>query len=379
MIVAQWLAELSDAGLETYFQAWPAGDAHRLLVFLPESEIGNIPHLQAHARAKGIAMAGAMFPQLLVDDRLVAAGAILIRIAGAPPPAILTGVSGDVAGTADALTAHVDRHLGADDTAALLCVFDAMVPNIATHLDAWYLVQANRLRYVGVNAGNERFTPAPCLFDGDRFVGDGVLLQLLPGHPGAVLEHGFATPSTLITATSSEGNRIVQIDWRPALEVYSALIHERHGIVVDKETFYTHATHFPFGIVRADGEMLIRIPVALAEDGSIVCVGEIPPNSILALLDAHNDLAPIPDSLAGDMAELAPGADGGDALLFYCAGRRLYMGERLTDELEAFCRHAHTPHLYGAVSLGEIGGAHGGGYPLFHNATVVALPCLHRR
>jgi len=34
--------------------------------------------------------------------------------------------------------------------------------------------------------------------------------------------------------------------------------------------------HFPFGIIRANHEVLVRIPVALEEDGSLFCVGEVP-------------------------------------------------------------------------------------------------------
>ncbi|HLO77291.1 MAG TPA: FIST C-terminal domain-containing protein, partial [Magnetospirillum sp.] len=358
MISTRWLPSLAQAELDRFFAQWTGG---HLIALLPDCEGAAVPVLQERCRQAGIALAGALFPALLVDDRLENRGAVLLSITGAPPPRLITGIAADVAAATRRLEAYVNANLGDDDTAALLCVFDAMVPNIGTHLDAWYLNLANRVRYLGVNAGNERFAPAPCLFDGDTFAGDGVLVQLLPGHPGGALHHGFVTPPNLITATSSDGNRIVQIDWQPALEVYSGLIRERHGIVVNRENFYTHATHFPFGIVRADGEMLVRIPVALADDDSIVCVGEIPPNSVLALLDARNDLNSIPEGLADELAECAPDCRGADLLAFYCAGRRMYMGERIHQELAEIAHRAQAPHLVGALSLGEIGGARSGG------------------
>ena len=64
----------------------------------------------------------------------------------------------------------------------------------------------------------------PCLFDGERCLADGVLLQLLPRHPGAFLEHCYGVPEQVITATSAQGNRIVQIDWQPALERYREIM-----------------------------------------------------------------------------------------------------------------------------------------------------------
>ena len=69
--------------------------------------------------------------------------------------------------------------LGAsEDEATLFCIFDALVFNIATHLDAWYLALADRVHYAGVNAGSERFVPINCLFDNERSIAGGVLLQL---------------------------------------------------------------------------------------------------------------------------------------------------------------------------------------------------------
>ncbi|HET7775140.1 MAG TPA: FIST C-terminal domain-containing protein, partial [Azospira sp.] len=282
--------------------------------------------------------------------------------------------AGAVDSLAGRLADFVERQLGESDTeATLFCVFDALVPNIATHLDAWYLALADRVHYAGVNAGSESFVSIPCLFDNERCIADGVLLQLLPGHAGAILEHGFPVPEQVITATSASGNRIVQIDWRPALEVYREMMASQYGVAIDRDNFYTYAVHFPFGILRADGEVLVRIPVALDEAGGIFCVGEIPPNSVLTLLDARSAagqaVPPLASLLRGQAREAA------EFLLFYCAGRRMHMGEEgMAGELAELARQCGQSRLFGAISLGEIGAATCGGYPLFHNATLVGIP-----
>lgn len=375
MCSVRWLANLDRANVEAAL-AELRGRPGSLLALLPDCERAAVPLLQECARAAGMALAGAVFPELLVDDRLDLPGALLLHFPDAPPPLLADQVGGEagIAATANRLAAYVDQYLAADGEASLLCVFDALVPNIATHLDAWYLRLANRVRYTGINAGNEAFTAAPCLFDAERFIGDGVLFQLLNGHPGARLDHGFAAPETVVAATSAEGNRIVQIDWRPALEVYAELMRSQYGIQLGPENFYTYAVHFPFGIVRADGEVLVRIPVALGEDGSIVCVGEIPANSILTLLDARNCGQSTPETLAAELKQCAQ-IEGEDLVVFYCAGRRLHKGGAVAAELAELARRTGARHLYGALSLGEIGGARSGGYPLFHNAAVVGLPC----
>jgi hypothetical protein len=321
-----------------------------------------------------MALGGGIFPELLVAGREERRGAILLRLNHAPPPLLLDAVqqAGGEAGLAEQVQAFVERSLPEEQDAALFCLFDALVPNIATLLDACYLRLADRVRYVGVNAGSETFRSIPCLFDGERCVANGLLLQLLPEHPGGSLEHGFAAPDDVITATSATGNCIVQIDWRPALDVYRELMLGRYGVAIDRDNFYTHAVHFPFAILRADGEVLVRIPVGLDERGGIFCVGEIPPNSVLALLDARQGIGRAATALA---AMIQAGPTGDCLLTFYCAGRRMHTGAAaMSVELQELAAGLPGIPTLGALSLGEIGGSRAGGYPLFHNAALVGVP-----
>lgn len=373
------LNELTPTGVAGVIDEWrQAGVAFHVLALVPEAEKARVGELQRLCRAAGVALGGGMFPQLLVGGRLQDKGAVLLRVAGAPPPLLIENIGANVDGASAAAIGYVEANVGAAPDAALFCMFDALVPNIATHLDSWYLALADCVRYFGVNAGNERFVAEPCLFDAERFVADAVLLQFLPDHPGACLEHGYRVPEQAITATAANGNSIVQIDWRPALDVYRDIMLTQYGVVIDGDNFYTHAVHFPFGILRADGEVLVRIPVALGSGGEIVCVGEIPPNAVLTLLDARAGSGVAATALAAKMARHGAGAAGGDLLLFYCAGRRMHVGDGIGAELAAVAAATAAHQVAGALSLGEIGGAHTDGYPLFHNATLVAVPWSRR-
>lgn len=372
----RYLEAPTGQALEAVLAAWHESlPGYSVLALVAEASAEAVPLLQAACRSAGVSLAGAVFPALLQEDGALPRGVVLLPLHGAPPPLLVEGVSRAeaVAPLASRLAAYVDAQLDDDTEATLFCIFDALVPNIATHLDAWYLALADRVHYAGVNAGSERFVAIPCLFDQERCIADGVLLQFLPGHQGAVLEHGFQVPEQVITATSASGNRIVQIDWRPALEVYGEMMASQYGVSIDRDNFYTYAVHFPFGILRADGEVLVRIPVALDEGGGIICVGEIPPNSVLTLLDARSGAERCVPQLAASLAAMP--RSGADLLLFYCAGRRMHMGPAGMDrELAELARRLGPVKLWGALSLGEIGAAVCGGYPLFHNATLVGLP-----
>lgn len=368
-----YLAEIDEAGLREVLTGWcSASSAVGVLALVAEADKDKVPLLQALCRELGIPMAGAIFPALIVEDGFAARGACLLRLETMPPLALLTDFSGDAADAAERIVSVMRPYVENTADAALFLIFDAMVPNIASILDGLYLQLADRVRYMGVNAGSETFQPMPCLFDGERIGQNGVLALLLPHHPGAILEHGYQAPEQMIAATSTEGNRIRTIDWRPAFDVYREVVAAQYGVEVNRENFYQLAVHFPFGIVRANDEILVRIPVALAEDDSLFCVGDVPPNAMLTLLQAPEvDSGRTVTALAKGIEGLHGPMAGRDLLTFYCAGRRLHLGEPAAGELAKLRAMSGAAHQAGALSLGEIGSSTEWGYPLFHNATLV--------
>lgn len=374
----QYLTEISAPALDEVLARWSAEYPDMgVLALLPEAEQGAVSTLQQACSHRGVGLVGAIFPALTQAEGFLSQGVWLLRFDQMPYTALYPELPQDtqaLQGTLDGLVDSLSPHLGDGDDLTLFMLFDAMVPNIGTILDELYLRLANRVHYMGVNAGSETFQPMPCLFDGERIVQNGVLLMLLEPHRGAILEHGYEVPEQMITATATEGNRILQIDWRPAFEVYQEMAREQYGVEVNRENFYENAVHFPFGIVRANGVIVVRIPVALEEDGSLFCVGEVPANAVLALLRAPAvDSVHTLDTVARGLVELNGPLDGRDLLLFYCAGRRLHLGiEAAAEELRGLQDRTNAGQVAGALSLGECGSTTQWGYPLFHNATLVA-------
>jgi len=346
-------------------------------VLLPEAEKESVAMLQAVCLRSGIPLVGGIFPELVRDGEFCRTGIWLLCFAEMPYFALHDNLPTDTAGaerTAKEIAATIREHLDDTPDITLFMLFDAMVPNIGTLLDSLYLNLANRVNYAGGNAGSETFQPMPCLFDSQRIVRNGVLLMLLKRHHGAILEHGYHAPERTVYATATEGNRIAQIDWRPAFEVYQELVRSRYDVEITPENFYQYAVHFPFGIVRANHHVVVRIPVMLAGDGSLFCVGEVPENSLLTLLespavDSNETIRVLTDGL--DTLNGGPG--GAELLLFYCAGRRMHLGnDAATVELMDFSQRTGAQRIAGALSLGEIGGSTVHGYPLFHNAALAA-------
>lgn len=374
MIVDQKYVALELAQFSAAVQAWQATyPGMGLLVLLPEQEKAVVPWLQQACRERAIPLMGAIFPALVVDQGFRSEGAWLVCFDECPDYLLQT--SFDVGGMQSMMTWAASTVARSTGRPTLFFVFDAMVPNIGTVMDELHLALASPPHYVGINAGSESFTAMPCLFDGERLLGDGVLAINMGTHVATAVRHAYPVSNSLMRATAAQGNRIIHIDGRPAFEVYQEVIAQEYGVALTRENFYDYAVHFPFGVVTVV-DVLVRIPVALGDDLSLFCVGEIAPNAALRLLQAphlaDSDCVHELVTTLGQGLQTANAAGHG-LMGFYCAGRRMHFGEESATELELLRLATGTPQLFGALSLGEIDSIEDLDAPRFHNAALVCV------
>ncbi|MDH5759656.1 MAG: FIST C-terminal domain-containing protein [Gemmatimonadota bacterium] len=346
-----------------------------VIAFVAEADAGKVGVLQEVFRDTGVPLHGAIFPEVIFRGVFKPLGAVLLLMPHGPPARLLA-LSGGAGGRADGAEASaaairdwVEGSVRDDGEPTLFLVFDALVPDIETVLGHLYERLGRRVHYMGVNAGSETFQPIPCLFDPERLTDRAVLAILLPPSAHAVLEHCYASRGRSILATSTEGNQIHSIDGRPAFQVYQEMVAQEYGAQIDEGNFYQYAIHYPFGITLATGEVLVRIPVALGENGAVICVGEVPANSVLTLLDQ-----PVVDSretVRSLVTRMDTPTEEAEVLHFYCAGRRLHLAEEAATELSMLGEQLGGSGPSGAVSLGEIGPSSRSRLPRFHNATLI--------
>lgn len=376
MIIDHQFVETGNAAIASLLARWKKSYPDMsLLALLPEAEKAQIPQLQEICRARAIALQGAIFPALVDSAGFRTRGVLLICMPTAPGSFLLEEIQQDGSMRMTLAIEDLMQETPAIDgsNGTLFTIFDAMLPNIGTLLNDTHSHLAKAPRYIGVNAGSESFQPMHCLFDGTRLVQNGVLGLYFPQKMNSAVHHAYEESTTQFRATSAAGNRIVEIDGRPAFEVYQQLIGEQYAVELTKENFYDYAVHFPFGLVTAM-DILVRIPVGLGDDGSIVCVGEIAADSMLRLLKAPT----LSESLcAQDIGVIlqsdALERDAASLLTFYCAGRRMHFGADAVSEIMQIHSAMRQIRMYGALSLGEIDTLDDFDYPRFHNAAVVCV------
>jgi hypothetical protein len=343
-------------------------------VLLPVAEQHRIPDIQAVCRSLDVPLMGAVFPALVSESGFLQRGAWVLRFNHMPASFLLEDMLRP--GATQDLVKSVQPHLQplspqGEATPTVFLVFDALLPNIATCLSELFMHLGSSVGYSGVNAGSETFKPMPCLFDRDRCVGNGVLGFVLPAATRVVAKHGYPVSRTEMMATSASGNRVDFINGRPAFDVYREMVGKEYGIDLTHENFYDYAVHYPLGLISAL-DVLVRIPVAFNEDGSLFCVGEVPPYSRLWLLRAPGlEESDCVDQIVQSSMVNPPG-NSSPLLAFYCAGRRLHFGaEDAAREIVHLQAASGAGPLSGALSLGEIATLEEVGFPQFHNACLV--------
>lgn len=150
--------------------------------------------------------------------------------------------------------------------------------------------------------------------------------------------------------TKSEGNILFELDGRPALDVYNAYLGEY------AKDEHINGFHFPFGIrPGADGsEQIVRTVMEVNEaDKSLRFAGDVPLGWTAQLLYANSDRLLL--SAENTAADAVCGEEPVLAISVSCVGRRVALGARAEEELEAvFSVLPKGSALAGYYSYGEI-------------------------
>jgi len=131
----------------------------------------------------------------------------------------------------------------------------------------------------------------------------------------------------------STGNVLYELDGKPALRLYKEYLGERASGLPATALLFPLAMR----VERGDEKQLVRTVLAIDEAAqSLTFAGNIPTGSFVQLMRANFDRLVQGASDAATMGRVGRTLDGDLlALAISCVGRRLVLGERTEEELEA--------------------------------------------
>lgn len=312
---------------------------------------------------------GGIFPKLIFDDKLLNLGVIVTQLKGLQKIHTVRGL----ADVSYALEKHPEV-LGSD-----YCVFalvDGLASGISGFLSELYRSYGSEIRYFGGGAGSLSLQQAPCIFSREGFLEDAAVYCLLNQTTHLGVKHGWEKLGGPFIATKTNANIVEEINWKPAFEVYRELVEADSGASFDSQAFFDIAKGYPFGMVREGSECIVRDPIAVNEQGHLICVGEVAENTFLNVLKGKIDPLII---AAGQAAAEAADQAGKPtaAIIIDCISRVLFLGDDFEREAKAVSIALRNkeidPTIRGALSLGEISSFGEGFLEFFNKTTVVGL------
>ncbi len=229
-------------------------------------------------------------------------------------------------------------------------------------------------------AGGAAGGPARARFAAGRALSGGVVAVAIGSSTpvGVGIAHGCIPRGMPSIVTRSDGPRVMQLDGRPAQDVYFETLGIDGAEVADDE-FEVLAMIHPLAEPDLSGAVRPRYLRARDGDGSLICATSMERNAAVEICDQTPDT--VVESARGAVVDAVSQLERpvGAAVVFDCAGRSAWFGSPLAErELEALVAafDEPAPSLAGAFTRGEIGRARGAKGDRNHSVVVAAFGTL---
>lgn len=169
------------------------------------------------------------------------------------------------------------------------------------------------------------------------------------------------------TITKSKNNVLFEIDGKNALDLY------KKYLGTEANNLPSAALLFPLSLkIPGLTEPVVRTILSInEEEKSMTFAGDVPINSKVRFMKANLDKITEAASSAAMNSLIKDKSSPDFALLISCVGRKLILGERISDEIKAIAEkyNQNTP-MAGFYSYGEISPFNDGGACQLHNQTM---------
>jgi hypothetical protein len=314
---------------------------------------------------------GGVFPSILSNGQKYDKGSIVIGFKSNVKSQIVHDIHHS--NIEDELS-NFNGHL--DEGKTFLINIDGLSEGVELFKEELFYTLGLSKNYIGGGAGSISFERKPCVICNEGLLKDAAVVSLIDVDSGVGVAHGWDNISEPMKVTKSEGNNIISLNWEPAFSVYQEAIKKLSGHHINEDNFFEIAKAYPFGISKIGNEMIVRDPICVIDRGTLLCVGAIPQNSFVYLLNGNEE------SLIKGAEQAKINAINGFTnitgraisentvtLFIDCISRALFLKDDYHKELEVLGNEA----VYGALTLGEIANMGKAYLELYNKTSVVGM------
>lgn len=281
----------------------------------------------------------------------------------------------DIAALGEALGGKFMRHTPERDKHAVCILMgDGLSP--AFEKLVLEVRKAPRLKHpiVGGGAGDDgKFVGTAVGVNHEVFPGGMLSVQVTSHNAwGVGVAHGLSPASPRFTVTRAEGNVVMEIDERPALDIYREYAKGR-GLDFESLDLPQFLVENELGVLLFEDVVRVRAPLRVEDNGALFAAGEVPEGSTVCIVrGAEEDIIDAARVAAEDAKDGLGGVQAAGILVFSCVCRGMVLGPRYAEEIRAIRAVFPDVPIAGFSSYGEVARTESrlDGY---HNNTIVVV------
>lgn len=327
---------------------------------------------EAREAAPGVSVAGMTGTAAIGANGLVDTGCSAIAFSASLQAGVGASQRGDSRAAGREATAAALATIDGAAHGIVLLFVDSEAGDQAEIVAGAYAVAGGTIPLAGGAAGGARTRFA----DGRAFSDGVVAVAIGSSTPiGVGIAHGCVPRGAPSIVTRAEGPKVIQLDGRPAQDVYF----ERLGVdgaEVGDDEFQALTMVHPLAEPELSGAVRPRYVRARTPDGALVCATSIERNAAVEICDQSAETIVVSARAAVDEAVAQLERPAAAALVFDCAARSAWFGSALAErELEAMTAAFgdSAASLAGAYTRGEIGRVRGAKGDRNHSVIVAAF------
>jgi hypothetical protein len=254
---------------------------------------------------------------------------------------------------------------------SFLMFYDALITNIEDFIDCLFECLDHQISIIGGGAGNLDFKQQACIFTNQGLLADVIQLVSLQSKLTTGATHGWQILQGPFLVSEANKNTVNSLDYSPAFNAYKEAIESVSNHKFTDHNFFDIAKHFPLGIEDINSQLVVRDPI-LSYEGYIQCVGNIPVNSMVYLLQGCiGSLVTSAEEAAISATKKNNGNAFSATMIFDCISRVLFLEDSFNQEIDSIAKHCNEQALFGVLSLGEIANSKSGAIRLLNKSTVI--------
>lgn len=332
--------------------------ARSIALFVAEDAPLELEGLVDALRGVRVPVIGGVFPALIAGGRVLEEGALALGFDVDARRVVFPDIGAEPA-ELEAEMSRLYPTARGPRVHSVLLFLDAVsgAAHSGRFLETLQLYFHVSAQYIGGGAGRRRLSPDPCLFTEREVISPGGALALRIDRELAVsYRHGWTKLAGPFFASRTEGNTVLELDWRPAREVFEEVL--REAGVIDRLgglDFEKVAPLYPLGILKLRDVTVVRDPMALTPEGGIQTFGRVPQHSVINVLRGEPEsLLSAARQVANEVKAALPSEHTEPQVLVVdCFTRELALGDRYGEELRTILETLG-PNFAGVLTLGEI-------------------------